>query len=312
MHPTETAMRAVAATQRGRFTRAQVAAVDPNARSYVQSRLRKGDWVRLTTRVLALPGAPMDPEADLWTAHLHFGAAAAISHTSAALLHRYPHLPAHLPLTPEVTVAAGGHRRSGRFTVHQSNSLSPADLTVVRGLPVTTVARTLVDLAPMFLDPRVEAWFDHLVAERLLTPADVAAVLDRLHGPGRAGLDALVDMVGDRMAGPGIEQGALERELTKVLLWSGLGMGVAQFPHPGRPDGGALVDRAFPAARLVVEADGRRWHDRRRAAHADKRRDRAAAAAGWLTVRYEWADLVGAPEASATEIRSIHDARLAA
>jgi very-short-patch-repair endonuclease len=89
-----------------------------------------------------------------------------------------------------------------------------------------------------------------------------------------------------------------------------MGAGIAQHPHPGRFVASGLVDRAFPEARLIIEADGRRWHERRAANLADLRRDRAAAVEGWLTVRYTFDDLVLAPESAAEELALIHRRRV--
>jgi very-short-patch-repair endonuclease len=311
MHPTDDSVRTLAAGQMGRFTRAQVASLDPAHHSLVQRRIRSGAWLRQTSRVLCLPGAPLDPIGSLWTVHLHFGAGATLSHWSAAVAHAFPHVEPRRFEIPSVTVAHGSHRRTELCRVHQSRTLADVERTVVGGLPVTTIARTLVDLAPLVSGARLEAWIDHFAAERLLLPRDLIAVTGHLEGPARQGIAPVVALVADRTSGTGIEQGRLERSLTAVLRLAGLGDGIAQFPHPGRADGTEVVDRAFPAARLVIEADGRRWHARRAASAVDKRRDRMAAAEGWLTVRYEWDDLEGpAAAASAHELRTIHDSRL--
>lgn len=307
MHEIDEAAAAHAARQRGRFTRGQVRQGIPNAHGAIHTRLRAGSWLRLTSRVLALPGAPFDPTDHLVTASLHFGGAAVVSHGSAALVHG---LVAVEACPPTVTVPNGSHRRSSDFVVHQSRDLVADDIAVVGGLQVTTLARTIVDLAPAASDSRVDAWLDHVTAERLLHPAEVAGVLDRVAHQGKGGLQALVGLVGERLAAQGVEMGALERRLTSVLRSAGLGRGEAQYPHPARSEGGAYVDRAFPAARLLVEVDGRTWHDRKLQAAADARRDRAAAVEGWLTVRYRHDDLSRWTESVAEELREIHGRRL--
>jgi hypothetical protein len=103
----------------------------------------------------------------------------------------------------------------------------------------------------------------------------------------------------------------LERALAQILVLADLPPGVAQYPHPGSATGNEFVDRAWPEARLVVEADGRCWHDRMSAALNDSRRDLAAAAAGWQTVRIRHDDLVGDPATTARLLRDTYAARLA-
>jgi very-short-patch-repair endonuclease len=113
-----------------------------------------------------------------------------------------------------------------------------------------------------------------------------------------------------RLPGRGVEQSRLERALTDAVRRAGIGAGQVQYPHPGRPDSSELADRAFTDAMLVVEADGRVWHSREAAFSRDRRRDREAARAGWLTVRYTYSDLYGAPEQVACELAAIHARRI--
>lgn len=306
MRPVDLLIEKTAARQLGRFTRAQVRAVDPS-RAVVHTRLRSGRWRRLSSKVLCLEGAPSGPVADLWTAVLHAGPGSVVSHTSAAALLGLPSVPDR---GPRLLVPNGRHLRSELFRAHQTRDLTPREIVTVGGLPVTSMPRTLIDLAPEVSTPRLEGWLDHATSERAMHPMELADLLDDLHGPGKAGLAPLVALVGDRLPGPGVEQGRLERALTAVVRRAGIGAGIAQHPHPGRFVGRGLVDRAYPQARLILEADGRRWHERRQANVVDLRRDRAAAAEGWLTVRFVHEDLVRAPEPTAEEIRLIYRQRM--
>jgi very-short-patch-repair endonuclease len=307
MRALDIAVESIAARQCGRFTRAQVRASN-GSKAMIESRLRSGRWRRLTSKVLQLPGAPPGLVGDLWTAHLHAGARSVVGFTSAAHLHGFPSVPDR---GSRLVVPSGLHLRSTAFTAHQLRDLTPAEVVMLDGLPVTSIPRTLVDLAPEVSRARLEAWLDHLCAERRVDPAAVASLVDGLHGPAARGLSHLVALLGDRLPGPGIEQGRLERALTEVARRGGLGVGIAQHPHPGRFVAAGLVDRAFPEALLIVEADGRRWHERRLANLTDLRRDRAAAAEGWLTVRFTHDDLVRAPDSAAEELALIHRRRVA-
>jgi predicted transcriptional regulator of viral defense system len=132
-----------AAVQAGRFTRAQVRPAATQSHGLIHSRIRTGRWLRMTSKVLALPGAPMDRMGDLWTASLHLGGSAAVSHGSAAHLHG---LVAVLECPPTLTVPNGSHRRSTEFVVHQCRNLTGGDVVRVRGLPTTSLARPIVDL----------------------------------------------------------------------------------------------------------------------------------------------------------------------
>jgi hypothetical protein len=63
------------------------------------------------------------------------------------------------------------------------------------------------------------------------------------------------------------------------------------------------VDLAWPAQRLVVEADGRRWHDPLDVRDLDRRRDNGWAVLGWRVLRFSWSDVVGSPDDVVSAVR---------
>lgn len=308
MHPVEREIEDLATSQRGQFTRAQARALGADD-SLITRRIRAGWWRRITSRVLCLPGAPSDHLGLLWTAHLHGGPDSVIGDTTALWLHQLP--TQGLP-EPTVLVPSGSHRRTPVGKVRQVTDLQPHHVTRIGGLPATNIARTMVDIAGTHSVPRIGALLDEITMRRRADLAEVAAMVDELRRPGKAGPNQLVVALGKRLPAKGVEQGKLERELTKVLLEAGIGAGDPQHPHPGRPDSQELVDRCFPVAKLIVEADGRSWHGRQSAMVVDRRRDREAAVAGWMTVRVTWQELVGAPDQVAGELRTIYESRRAA
>ncbi len=243
----------------------------------------------------------------MWTAVLHLGPTSALSHFSSARLHG---LPVADDQPDSVILPAGANRSVPGFTVHQRTDLVDGHLTTVRRLRCTNVERTLFDLGGMVSASRMDAWLDQLTAERRVDPVEVAMLVQQLRRQGKHSVPALVHSLSRRLGGAGLAQGALEVRLLEAVRRSGLPDGVAQFPHPGRPDGGEFVDRAWPEARLIVEADGRVWHDRIQAASTDARRDRAAAAAGFLTIRLRHEDLVGDQAGTAIELAEIYCRRV--
>ena len=308
MHPVDEAIEHLAASQHSRFTRDQVREVAANPRSILHSRLRSGRWRRLTSRVLCMPAAPVGRVPDLWTAYLHVGPDVVIGRGSAAYLHGLPGVPW---VSPVLLVPNGSNRRSPVATIHQLTDLVEHHVTVLDGLPVTTVERTLVDLSIAGASVAlVAAWLDHLATGRALKIDRLIAVAEELRRPGKVRPTSLVTALGKRLPGKGVEQSKLERALTAALMNAGTGPGRAQHPHPGRPDSLELVDRAFPEAKLIVEADGRVWHTREMAFDSDRRRDREAAVAGWQTVRYTHTDLTSAADQVASELAEIHSTRL--
>lgn len=306
MTDTDTSVDLLAARQMGRFTRSQVRAIDPGASSLIASRLRSGRWRRLTSRVLCLPGAPRTWLGDIHTARLHVGEDAVVSHRSAARIHRFPGVPASSPC---LTVPAGSNRRYAAGRLFQRGDLPPGQIERRDGLLVTSAARTLVDLAPRASTRVLEAWLDHATAERLVHPDEMVEVVGLCSRAGKPSLRNLEELLADYLPGPGTVQGALERALSGVIRRAGLPPGVAQFRHPAARGFEEFCDRAWLQPRLIVECDGRRWHDRRAASRVDKRRDATAAAEGWQTIRYGYEDLVRNPEGIALELRRIYESR---
>lgn len=293
--------------QAERFTRAQVAKFDRRGRVLVQSQLRSHKWRRETSRVLSLPGAPQHRFASMWTAKLHLGDAAVLSHFSAARLHRL-HVDNVEP--DSLTLPNGSNRRMEGFELHQRNDHSDADVTFADGLLCTSIERTLFDLGGTAGAVRIEAWLDQLTADNRVDPYRVVEVVERLQRRGKHSVPALIKALDIRLGDTGATQGRLERALADVVRLAGLPTGHAQGRHPAPFRAHQYVDRAWPDARLMVEADGRRWHDRLAAAARDARRDREAAAEGWMTVRFRYDDLVGNPETAAVELTGIHRHRL--
>ena len=72
------------------------------------------------------------------------------------------------------------------------------------------------------------------------------------------------------------------------------------------------VDVCYPHARLVIELDGRRWHDSHLAREDDRRRDNALVVAGWRVVRITWRELMDDPAATVALVRRLLAASAAA
>jgi very-short-patch-repair endonuclease len=118
----------------------------------------------------------------------------------------------------------------------------------------------------------------------------------------------LADILDER--GPGHVPAAseLERRLFSVCDLVGL-QPVRQFPLPGRQAITGCVDAALVEAKLILEADGRRWHSRVADFRRDRERDKAAGRAGWHTMRFCHDELVEDPEGEAEGIRETYEQR---
>jgi hypothetical protein len=179
---------------------------------------------------------------------------------------------------PEVT--APTEKRVPGLKTRRCRRLDRRDVTIYRGIPVTTVPRTLVDLAE-HLPPQALSRACHEAGVRYrTTPADVAAVLTRRpNATGSAKLRAILN--GDDP----VTLSKLEAKFLELLRAHELPL-----PITNRPASGRRVDCRWPDHRLTVELDSYRFHGSRHAWERDRRREREAYARGDQFRRYTYGD----------------------
>jgi hypothetical protein len=305
----DAAIAAVAAGQSSVFSRAQAYACGAS-RALCDRRVRAGRWEVLHPGVYGLPGVPGSYLRSLWASHLAVGPHSVVSHESAAALHHFEGFPRRRIV---LNVHHGAHPRLAGGFVHQITDMAPTHVTrdVVRGLPVSTPERTLVDLARYLSTQRLDGLLDDLVVARRTSLAAVGAVVGEVLRPGKRGLPRLATVLDRR--GPGyVPPGSvLEKALHEVVDVAGLPPLARQHPLPGPGAIEGLVDGCWPDARLIVEADGRRWHSRIRDAARDAARDAEAARAGYQTLRLFHEHIVGDAEGTAATLRDVRAVRLA-
>jgi very-short-patch-repair endonuclease len=192
---------------------------------------------------------------------------------------------------PEVT--ARTERRVPGVRTRRSRQLDATDATTWRQIPVTTVARTLTDLAgDLPLDALARACHEAGVRYGT-TPKQVQAVLARRpNTPGARKLHSILR--GDTR----VTLSKLERRFLQLLRQEGLAL-----PQTNRPAGGRRVDCRWPDRRLTVELDSYRFHHSRHAWEQDRRREREARARGDEFRRYTYGDVFEDREQMLTELR---------
>lgn len=296
----------LAASQYCVFARFQLLALGIDD-GFIRRRRRSGHWVTVAPGVYALAGHKDSYQRRLWVAYLAGGADAVVSHHAAAAGYELPGFP-KAPLT--ITVPHPQHQRVAGATVHQSRYLPPHHWCMYWGRRTTTLPRLFVDLAPMVGKGRLDLAYEHALLNRNLTEARMSACFRELLSPGRKGMEKLATILDAR--GPGYVPAAseLERLLFEVVAGAGLPDPVRQYPLPGRQEVKGCVDAAFVEARLILEADGRRWHTRVADFARDKARDKQAARVGWQTLRFCHVELTSDPVGEGVTIRETYDQRL--
>jgi len=294
------AIATLASAQGGVFVRRQALAEGASAKM-IRARVATGQWQVIGDGVYRLRGWPPTWRGQLFAAVLGTAGVAAVSHHAAAVLHGIATFDGE-PVA--ITVRHGGSRVAHLGDVHQSRRLLRDHVVVVDGLPVTSVARTLIDLAATERRGRIEIALDRALATKALTINEFLAVVDDLSGGRRRGMRTVRELAVERVGSYVPPSTVAESLLVGALRRGGLPRPVLQFPHPGRGFEGRRVDAAYPNARLLIEVDSRSWHGGWVDMERDRERDVAAAAVGYRTLRFAVKHLAERPEWVADQVRA--------
>jgi predicted transcriptional regulator of viral defense system len=259
------------------------------AGSTARARASVGRLHRIHHGVYALGRPDLPVEGNWMAAVLACGPGSVLSHISAAALHG---LLSSTQTTVDVIISRrSGLARSG-IRVHRSTCLIPADRTSVNGIPCTSVARTLLDLAGVVHRRALERACDQAEVLRLFDCAAIDDMLSRARGA--AGVRKLRAVLEAGHVGEGIPRSELEGRFLRLCLRSDL-------PPPEvnvwmTVEGEEMqVDFLWRKHRVVVEVDGFGTHGTRLAFQRDRRRGQLLTLAGWQAIRFTWNDVTSQP-----------------
>ncbi len=276
---TWTDLHELAAAQRGLVARRQVLATGVRPDTWQRHRRRRG-WRRIAPGVWLAPGAPEPDHLHARAVLLSVGPPVALARWSAAAVHGLR------PSTTLVQLVVPAGRRATALPMTQTlrtRVWRDEDVAEVDGLAVTTVPRTLWDLAAVTdLDPLRSLVIDARQRRLLELPDLVGQGLAFRRAKGGPRMrQVLAELDED-----GVES-AFELAVATWLRAAGHAV-VAQ--HPVRVAGGRVLrlDLALPDRRVAVECDGFGFHRTRRDLELDARRHNALALAGWRVLRVTW------------------------
>ncbi|MBS1868767.1 MAG: DUF559 domain-containing protein [Actinobacteria bacterium] len=287
---------ALAEQQYGVVARRQLLDLGVTQRA-IQGRLSRGIFIPLHRDVYAYGHRQLRLEGRWLAAVLAAGDGAVLSHRDAAALHgmRKP------PDSRKVSVSAPTHRREiAGVWLYARRQLTAEDVTNVKGIPTTSPARTLVNLAPMLTAGQLQATLGEADRRGLLDVRATARALRRTkgrHGPGHERLSAA--LVAHQQRGITLVRSELEERFLDLII-------KARLPQPAlnATTAGYQVDALWPTARLVVELDGWAHHKERQAAAQDRDKTNRLQLAGYRVLRFMHADLVHRPAQTAATIRA--------
>ena len=278
--PDDAGIARLAARQKRVVTSEQLAAAGFGWNA-INPRVKNGSFQRLWQGIYMLgPGKPDEKT---------LAQAAILTCGDAALSHRWAGREwgflssASLPV--DVIVATGSHRGRDEVRVHRTRLLDPRDFTRKDDLPITTPARTLLDLAPLLTNHALERAIADAMVLKLVNERHLNQVIARSgRHPGAAKLRRALQ------EGPGLTRSEIERILRRLLKQAGLPQPLTNYETPY-----GEVDFYFPSKNVVIEVDGRGPHGTPRAFERDRKKRSELAAAGYLVLQFSDKQLVDDP-----------------
>jgi predicted transcriptional regulator of viral defense system len=242
--------------------------------STIKSWLRSGRLHPRHRGVYALGHPTLAHIGILWAAVLACGPGAVLSHRSAALLWCIRQS-SRKPV--DVTVVGRSRRRRKGIDVHLVRHLDPRDVTEIGGLPVTTLARTLLDLAEVVPVNQLRRAINEADYLKLFDLKAIDEQLSRSNGRrGQKPLTAVLSAV--------VPDDRTRSDLEEAFLTFCEERGIPR-PRVNRGRNGKELDMTWLGHDLIVELDGYQGHRTRRAFENDRRRDARHLLEGLRTVR---------------------------
>jgi predicted transcriptional regulator of viral defense system len=277
--PVDTRIAALASRQHAVVSLEQLLELGLSVRA-VSDRAAGGRLHRVHRSVYSIvPRSLLTDHGHYMAAVLACGPGALLSHRAAADVHGLRQSSA---TKIDVTIPGRNVRRHSGIALHRSTTLTAADAAVVDGIPCTSVARTLFDLAEVVVRRQAERAFDQAESLQVF---DLRAIEDQLdRNRTRPGARRVRSILDEHYLGSTMTDSELEEAMLAV---------VAGLPQPevnvwlDLGDGEPLIkaDLLWRAQRMIVEVDGREHHGTRQSFDRDRRRDQRAAVAGLRVIR---------------------------
>jgi very-short-patch-repair endonuclease len=256
-------------------------------REAIQHRVEAG---RLHVRykgVYAVGYRELTPKGHALAAVLAYGPTAVLSHQSAAELWQ---LRPHAGRRAHVTVPGTSRKSRPRIQVHRARRLEPEDITVHQAIPLTSVGRTLVDLAAVVSSSVLTKAIEEAERRERFDLIAIEATIAR--APTRKGVKPLLKAL-SAYRPPPTTRSRTERRMIKALHSAGL-----REPRINTLVADYEADLYWPEARLVVEIDSPGFHDNPRVFETDRIKDAVLQRHGIAVLRITeyrvWNDLASA------------------
>src|SRR4051794_6608740 len=287
--------------QHGVVTRAQLLGAGLTSKA-IEHRVKRGR-LHVVHRGVYAVGRPKLTLRGWWSAAvLACGDGAVLSHLSAAVLwgicdtNTGNEGEVDRPVLIHVSVDAGkAHRLSG-IRIHRRRYLPDSDRALCEGIPITSVGRTLIDLATLLRPGQLEAAINAADKRNLIDPELLRGEVEGHRGI--AGVPMLRSVL-DRHTFA-ITDSELERRFLRLVRQARLPL-----PRTQQPVNGHRVDFLWPDLKLIVETDGLRYHRTPIQQSRDRARDQAHVAAGFIVLRFTHAQVRNEPNRVVGTLRAV-------
>ena len=271
-------VRRIAAAQHGVATRRQL--LDAGIAAHrIEYRVASGRLRQLHRGVYSANVLPTRFEREM-AAVLAAGSGAVVSYRTAAVV--WDMLPATPDAPIDVTVSRGHPAPGAGIRVHRVSRLAPQEITSVSGVPITTPARTILDLASCVAGGHLERVVARAERDGRVALGELGALLQSHRSrPGYRELRKLI-----ARGSPALTRSEAESAFLELVRSARL-----PIPQTNVMIRGYEVDFVWRAERLVVEVDGYTYHGGRSAFERDRQRDAVLAADGMRVMRVTWKQL---------------------
>lgn len=291
----DAAIGALAGRQHGVVARRQLLAMGMSGKA-IRGRVERGSLHQIYRGVYVVGVRRISRKGRWMAVVLACGPGAVLSHRAAGCLHGF--------LFPsldrlEATVPPSRRARRPGITCHEAD-LAPDEVTEIDNIPVTSVFRTLFDLAGDLNPRQLERAWKEVKVKRMTDRVPIAVMLDRHKG--KRGVSAIRRLYGSTRPIP-VTRNEFEERFLSVLDASDLPR--PRFNPPLHLRGQFFEpDCLWEPQRLIAELDGGEVHNTDHAFQSDRRRDRILIAEGYRTIRITWDQLRDEPDEVVADIRA--------
>jgi very-short-patch-repair endonuclease len=245
----------------------------------IRHSVRRGLWIREEPNVFRVAAAPPTWEQRLIDSCLRYRGRVWVSHRAAAA---FWGLDGFNPGIVEATADVDVRGFWQDVVVHRVKAMPKRHVTVIRGIPITTIHRTLMDLGAVASRDDVELALECALRRKVTTTDRLARRLAAEGGKGKRGTGTLRTILARRLAGHRPTESQLETRFLQFLRRHRLPRPERQTTIYDQSGVVARVDFIYPAQRLIVEVDSRRYHSSPADWERDLRRRNRITSGGYL------------------------------